>query len=57
MKQLRQIEIARALKAAKNAGLPVERCEVDFHSGKISVFFAGENGETAVSGWDRKLST
>ncbi len=53
---VRQSQITRALKAAKAAGMPVERVEIG-PDGRVIVFAGGEAKDTddrALDEWSRK---
>lgn len=47
-----QKEIGRALKAARDVGLPVARFEVD-RNGKVIVYTTEAASEAAANDWDR----
>lgn len=47
-----QAEIGRALKAARDAGIPVARFEVD-RNGKVIVYTTEAASEAAANDWDR----
>jgi hypothetical protein len=60
--KFRQIDVTRALRAAKAAGLPISRCEIDAE-GKIVIvsdvphMATNNKAESAFDKWDAKYGT
>ena len=48
---IRQTDLAKILKAHRDAGIPVARTEIDAKSGKVIVFSTGAPGDEA-NDWD-----
>jgi hypothetical protein len=44
----READVTRAIKAAKKAGIDIERFEVDLAAGKVTIFARGKGGEAAT---------
>ncbi len=50
---VKQSDLARCLKAHRDAGIPIDRTEIDLSAGKI-VIFTNSSGKDGPNDWDEK---